>query len=235
MVSHVLITLFNNAGNLLAFSSKKGAAAAQKQVGEVISAIKGTPDGESVTLKIKRANKDAVDIVVQPKKADPSSTPSIGVMLSPTFLETKKLQSDNSLEAARLAYDYFSGIFQQTLGGFLNLLGGLLTGKGPPPGQSVSGPIGLIKTGTEIVSTKDLATVLAFAGALSINLGVVNALPLPALDGGQLVFVLAEALTGRKVNQRLQEGITSVTVLLLLFITVSSAFTDVGNILLSWK
>jgi membrane-associated protease RseP (regulator of RpoE activity) len=66
---------------------------------------------------------------------------------------------------------------------------------------------------------------------LSVNLGVLNALPLPALDGGQLVFVLAEALTGRKVDQRLQESITSVAVLFLLWVSAFAAFGDVGNIL----
>jgi regulator of sigma E protease len=90
----------------------------------------------------------------------------------------------------------------------------------------------LIKTGTpEVVATKDLTTVLLFAAALSVNLGVINALPLPALDGGQLVFVLAEALTGRKVDQRLQEGISSVAVLLLLLVSISTAFSDVGSII----
>lgn len=82
-----------------------------------------------------------------------------------------------------------------------------------------------------MVATKDLTAVLLFAAALSVNLGVINALPLPALDGGQLVFVLAEALTGRKVDQRLQEGITSVAVLFLLWVSVSAAIGDVGNIL----
>jgi regulator of sigma E protease len=104
-------------------------------------------------------------------------------------------------------------------------------GQSLPPGQSNSGPIGLIKTGTKIVATKDLTTVLLFAAALSVNLGVINALPLPALDGGRLVFVLAEALTGRKVDQRLQEGISSVAVLFLLLVSFSTAFSDVGSII----
>jgi membrane-associated protease RseP (regulator of RpoE activity) len=50
------------------------------------------------------------------------------------------------------------------------------------------------------------------------------------LDGGQSPFVLAEALTGEKVNQRLQEGITSVTVLFLLFVTLSTTILDVNEI-----
>jgi regulator of sigma E protease len=43
-----------------------------------------------------------------------------------------------------------------------------------------------------------------------------NSLPIPALDGGQMVFILSEALTGKKVNQQLEERITSATVLLLI-------------------
>ena len=81
------------------------------------------------------------------------------------------------------------------------------------------------------MATKDLSTVLLFAAGISINLGVINALPLPALDGGQLVFVLSEAITGRKIDQRVQENITSVAVLLLLLASVSTAFGDVSNIL----
>ena len=223
-------------GNPLLLSKSGGSASAQKQVGDVIAAIRATPDGDNVNLQIKRNNKDSVqDIPIQPKKADGSSSPSIGVMLSPKFSEMKKLHSDQTLEAIGLAYGYFSSVFKQTLDGFLNLLGTLLMGKGPPPGAQVSGPVGLIKTGTDVVSTKDLAAVLAFAGALSINLGVINALPLPALDGGQLLFVVAEAVTGRKVDQRLQEGITSAAVLLLLFVTLSTTFSDVGSIFFAGK
>ena len=81
------------------------------------------------------------------------------------------------------------------------------------------------------MAARDLTAVVMFAAAISINLGVVNALPLPALDGGQLMFVLAEALTGRKVDQRLQEGITSVAVLILLFLSLSTVVGDVSSML----
>lgn len=152
-------------------------------------------------------------------------------MLSPNLLKVEKLQSNDPVVAARLAWEYLSAIFAQTLGGILSVLQTFVMNSKPPPGQSISGPIGLIKQGSNVVATKDLTAVLLFAAALSVNLGVINALPLPALDGGQLVFVLAEALTGRKVDQRLQEGITSVAVLFLLWVSVSAAIGDVGNIL----
>jgi RIP metalloprotease RseP len=205
--------------------------AAQKQVGDLISRIRDTPDGETLTLSVKRENK-ALDVSIRPQRTtDNDQLQSIGVFLSPNLKEVIKLQSDNVVEAFQLAWQYFNNILSQTLDGFVSLISTLLMGKSLPPGQSVSGPIGLIKTGTKVVATKDLTTVLLFAAALLVNLGVINALPLPALDGGQLVFVLAEALTGRKVDQRLQEGISSVAVLLLLLVSILTAFSDVGSII----
>lgn len=151
--------------------------------------------------------------------------------MSPNYLKTEKLQSDDLVEAARLSFRYFSGIVSQTADGFGSFFKTIVSGKGAPPGQQLSGPVGLLKSGTEVVSTQDITTVLLFAAALSVNLGVVNALPLPALDGGQLLFVLAEAITGRKIDQRVQEGLTSLAVLFLFLVTISTTFSDIGNIL----
>jgi membrane-associated protease RseP (regulator of RpoE activity) len=224
--------LFRTLGNVVSMSKKTGAVAAQKQVSNIISTIRDTEDGESVTLSIIREGKNnAETLSITPKRNGQANPQAIGVFLSPNYLKTEKLQSDNILEAGKLAYMYLSNIFSQTLDGFLSFFSTLLSGKGTAPGQSLSGPVGLIKSGTQIVSTQDLTTVLLFAAALSVNLGVVNALPLPALDGGQLLFVLAEAVTGRKIDQRLQEGLTSVTVLFLFLVTLSTTFSDVSGII----
>ena len=202
---------------------------AQKQVSDVIGVIRETPPGEALTLQVKRDSKE-LEINVKPTTTT-GAVQSIGVFLGPNFKEIQTIQTDNVMEAAQLAYRYLSQVISQTLNGVLSLIGMLIMGQGPPPGQSVSGPIGLIRSGTEVVSTRDIAAVVMFAGALSVNLGVINALPLPALDGGQLVFVLAEAITGRKVDQRLQEGITSVAILFLLVLSISTAFSDVGSLI----
>lgn len=127
--------------------------------------------------------------------------------MSPNYLKTEKLQSDDLVEAARLSFRYFSGIVSQTADGFGSFFKTIVSGKGAPPGQQLSGPVGLLKSGTEVVSTQDITTVLLFAAALSVNLGVVNALPLPALDGGQLLFVLAEAITGRKIDNEYKKDL----------------------------
>eukprot|EP00980_Cylindrotheca_fusiformis_P015187 scaffold4204_cov140-Cylindrotheca_fusiformis.AAC.6 len=220
-------------GNVIAMSKKSGIVAAQKQVSETITAIRDTKDGESVTLAVKREGKDSVEnVAITPKRNGEASPQAIGVFLSPNYVKTEKIQSNNPIEASKLAFRYLKSITTQTLDGFASLFFAMFSGKGAPPGQGLSGPVGLIKSGTQVVSTQDATSVLLFAAALSVNLGVVNALPIPALDGGQLLFVLAEAVTGRKVNQRLQEGLTSAAVFFLLLITASTTFSDVGNIIL---
>jgi RIP metalloprotease RseP len=226
-------------GKALQISRQTSILEAQKQVTDVISTIRQTPDGESVEVQVKRGTSvDGVvkSISIQPRRsADAASAvaapQSIGVFLSPNMLKIEKIQSNDILIAMQLAWQYLSDIYMQTLNGILSVLGNFILGTGPPPGQSISGPIGLIKQGSNVVATKDWTAVLLFAAALSVNLGVINALPLPALDGGQLVFIIAEALSGRKVDQRFQEGITSLAVLFLLWVTVSAAIGDVGNIL----
>ena len=72
---------------------------------------------------------------------------------------------------------------------------------------------------------------VGFAAAISCNLAVVNSLPLPALDGGQLVFVLAEGLIGKKVDQKRQEEINALALFLLLAFSLNTAVGDVGRLI----
>jgi regulator of sigma E protease len=60
------------------------------------------------------------------------------------------------------------------------------------------------------MASYDPVALFGFIAALSVNLAVINALPFPALDGGQLVFVLPELLTGKKIPKPVQDAITTV-------------------------
>lgn len=77
-----------------------------------------------------------------------------------------------------------------------------------PLSQGVSGPVGIASvTGSilEIPNAKEkILQLLNLAGILSISLAFFNILPIPALDGGRLFFILIEAVTGKKVNQRFE-------------------------------
>lgn len=217
------------AGSPLSMTQSPNSAAAQRAIGDFIARIRDTPDGDSLNLEVLKKDK-SVDVIVQPQRVSDNGPQSIGVMLRPNFKNTVALKSDSIPQAAKMAATSVVELTQETTNGLLSFFSQLASGKGAPAGQSVSGPIGLIRTGSSVVSTNDATAVLLFMAAISVNLAVVNSLPLPALDGGQMLFVISEALTGRKVDQRVQEGITSVALVFLLLLSFSTTIGDVESI-----
>jgi regulator of sigma E protease len=63
----------------------------------------------------------------------------------------------------------------------------------------LAGPVGIARMGRQ-AGEQGLGTLVAFMALLSVNLGVINLLPIPGLDGGRLLFVAFEALRGRRVE-----------------------------------
>ena len=81
--------------------------------------------------------------------------------------------------------------------------------------SQLSGPIAIIAVGAE-VARKDPGGLFQFGAIINLNLAVVNALPLPALDGGYLLLQLVEAARGgRKLPQEWERGVMSGGFLLL--------------------
>lgn len=78
----------------------------------------------------------------------------------------------------------------------------LLTGRRSM--DEMSGPIGIAKMSGQVVQL-GLASLVGFIALLSVNLGVLNLLPIPVLDGGHLLFQAAEAVRGRPLSRRVQE------------------------------
>jgi len=212
-------------------NSQGGIWASQKQISDVISTIRETPVGESVKLTISHGkDSEATDVVSVAPKVNDDGVTSIGVMLGPNYLRTDMVQAASVTDAISKAGSAVYDITSQTSRSIFGLLLGFISGKGLPAGTSMSGPIGVVKSGAEVVSTSDFAAVVAFAASISVNLAVVNALPLPALDGGQLAFVLAEAAAGRRIDQRVQEGINAGALLILLCLSFGTAVGDVTSI-----
>mmetsp|Transcript_39338 Transcript_39338/g.80655 ORF Transcript_39338/g.80655 Transcript_39338/m.80655 type:complete len:613 (+) Transcript_39338:194-2032(+) len=208
----------------------------QEAINGFISTIRATSPGESLSVSIVKAaddgSKGPVNVVLKPQlNADKSQ--SIGVMLSPNYVRTDKVQAESITDAFAKASKATSDITGSTARSLLALLGNVVMGKGTGS-QAVSGPIGLLKQGSDVVSTaasgRDISAVVGFAAAISVNLAVVNSLPLPALDGGQLAFVLAEGIAGKKIDQKRQEEINATALFLLLAFSLSTAVGDVGRL-----
>ena len=85
---------------------------------------------------------------------------------------------------------------------------------------------------TGIVAKAGISPILEFAAFLSINLGIVNILPLPALDGGRIAFVLLEMLRGgRRVSAKTEAIIHTVGFFLLIGLMLLVTYGDISNII----
>ena len=90
---------------------------------------------------------------------------------------------------------------KETFLGYANLFKKLFSGNNVM--DSMSGPVGIAKM-VGVYAEDGINSLLIFVALLSINLAVFNALPLPALDGGRIIFVIYEAVTRRKININFQ-------------------------------
>ena len=112
--------------------------------------------------------------------------------------------------------------------------------------DDLMGPVGIGKTMNTIMEeakeeVKDesawtqffnvLMNVINFAVLLSANLGVMNLLPIPALDGGRILFVLIEAISGKKVPPDKEAIVNGIGVALLMLLMIFVFFNDLGNVL----
>jgi regulator of sigma E protease len=142
---------------------------------------------EEITLNIKREHKP---ISINVKVSDNIDAP-LGVALAQaTIVKLPPLQAFKAafVETGRTCtaifkflYDFFHDLF---------------TGK--KVSDQVAGPVGIFTITKQAVKL-GIGYVLQFMALLSINLGIMNILPFPALDGGKAIFLIAEAIRGKKV------------------------------------
>ena len=89
----------------------------------------------------------------------------------------------------------------------------------------VSGPIGVAQMAGE-VAQQGLMPLLNFVAFLSINLGIMNLLPIPALDGGHLIVLSIEALRGKPIGSKAMNMIQMIGFAIIITITVVATFMD---------
>lgn len=92
--------------------------------------------------------------------------------------------------------------------------------------SDLAGPIGIYTMTSEIV-TFGFISYLIWISFLSVNIGIMNLLPLPALDGGRILFVLVEAIIGRPVDRKVEGYIHAAGLILFLCLFVFVSFNDV--------
>lgn len=102
----------------------------------------------------------------------------------------------------------------------------MVTGQVP---AEVAGPIGIVQLAGE-AARLGLASVLDFAGLLSLNLGIINLFPIPALDGSRLIFLGVEGVRGRPVNPERENFIHLIGFALLILLMIVITYQDLLRI-----
>ncbi len=185
--------------------------------------------GENVDLEILRDGK-IVKTTIEPKLSEEGYY-YIGIV---TYNERQKTSPLGTLK-----YSLYEVKYQITT--TIKSLGMLFGGKVSV--NELSGPVGIVNMVGEVVegSTSedaDTATnllsvflnVMNFSILLSANLGVMNLLPLPALDGGRLVFMLIEAVRGKPINKEKEGMVHFVGLMLLMVLMVFILFNDIRKL-----
>lgn len=188
----------------------------------LMSAIKNSPN-QAIELDVQRKDQ-ALSVSVTPK-LDADQVSRIGVRLAPngTVIRKKATSLFNLFGAAATE---FQRVVLLTLQGF-----GQLISNFQETATQVSGPVAIVAIGADIARS-DLSRLLQFGALISINLAVINILPLPALDGGQLAFLLVEALRGKPLPNEVQQGVMQTGLFLLLGLGMFLIVRDTAN--LSW-
>ncbi len=96
--------------------------------------------------------------------------------------------------------------------------------------KQLDGPVGIVAVSGQAYAA-GFATLLTFMALISLNLGVLNILPIPILDGGVILLLIIESLMGRDLSLRMKERIVQASFVFLLMLTVIVLYNDVVKLL----
>lgn len=183
---------------------------------------------EDIPVEISKIN-DKLDIVVKVERNGEEKNLDLKLMkdevnnryvlgISPITKQID-LSFKESFVYASIA---LKNMFVDTLNGFVQLFGGKANLK------EISGPVGIFKVIGEM-SKFGFFSVASLAVVLSVNIGILNLLPIPALDGGRILFVLFEML-GLKINKKLEETLHRGGMIVLIFFIILISANDIWKI-----
>ncbi|WP_050616725.1 RIP metalloprotease RseP [Bacillus testis] len=173
--------------------------------------------GKEITFVVDRDGK-TLEIPVTPKEIERDNQ-KIGVI--GVYQPTEKTFLSVLTFGFTETYDWVVRIFE--------MLGKLITGNFSI--DMLSGPVG-IYVSTEEVAKSGVLTLMRWAGVLSINLGIMNLLPIPALDGGRLLFFGVEALRGKPLDRQKEGMVHFIGFALLMLLMLVVTWNDIQRFFL---
>ncbi len=169
--------------------------------------------GETINIELQRNGK-ILSINVIPVKDKDSDVGLIGIIYS-----TEKYGLFKSIG---LGISKAFGILKLIVVGLVQMIAGEVEAE-------VAGPVGIVQMIGQ-VATYGLSSLLSFAAILSVNLGLINILPIPALDGSRLVFLLIEGIRGKKLDIEKENFVHLIGFVLLIALLIIVTYQDLIRI-----
>ena len=192
---------------------------------ELATQIHKSP-GRPVRLTVERAG-DRFDLVVTPKATrqknlfgEEQEIGLLGIAPAEEFL----------IERTNPATAFGRAIYQTYFVSRMVLLTFVKMIQGVVPAKTIGGPL-LVAQMTGQLARQGILPLLTFTAALSINLAILNLLPIPVLDGGHLLFSLIEAVRGKPVSLQKREMAQQVGMALLVALMIFAFYNDIFRLL----
>lgn len=179
--------------------------------------------GKVVEVKVLTEEGSRQTIKLTPRKDYPKNQGPMGVAIEEVVKITKypwyEAPFVGTKEALKMSWLIVTG---------LSTLVTQLIFQGVIP-RDVAGPIGIAELTGEVAKIGPFA-ILSFVSLLSLNLAIINILPIPALDGGRLFFIVIETITRRKINPKVEGYAHSIGMAILLLLIALITFHDLFRI-----
>lgn len=170
-------------------------------------------------------NEEIQTVSVTPQYSEESKKYLIGILIAP---ENKKAANAGDL----VKHGYMEMEYDVKL--TVKSLGMLFTGKASV--NDLSGPVGIVvmiddsvKAGLTVSVVAALMNVISMCVLLSANLGVMNLLPIPALDGGRLLFLIIEAIRGKRMDPEKEGLVNMISMAALMALMIFVVFNDISR------
>ena len=194
-----------------------GQPVALGDAGALTAAIEALPQGQALELTLLRGD-ETLTLPVTPTYDAAEARARIGV----SIVAYGHLSAGQVIPAAWNSCVYASTAILESLGKMVT------TGEGV---QDAAGPVGVVQLVAEQTRAGGLEIFLNLVVLISINLGLINLLPIPGLDGSRLVFMLVEAVRRKPISRRVESTVHLVGYALLIGLMVFFTFRDVGRLI----
>jgi regulator of sigma E protease len=203
-----------------------------ESVGEwnVMADIFSKNPGIELSLKVKR-NDDVIDMKIVPEsttvKNEQGEEVTIGRIGISKKFNAKVIKSDSILSAPFKGLEAVYEWCVLTLDVIVKLFTGSISTK------QIGGPILIVDAAAKAASV-GVFTYFNFIAIISINLAILNLLPVPVLDGGHVMFFAIEAIRGKPVSEKIMIAANKVGMSLLLLLIFFVLYNDTVRIIVPW-